>query len=162
MSDADKITEYCKDYLVSRWTQNIPYPYARKDAVKFIKDCAEKWKKDSYTYAIDHEGKLVGMVVLNLRKDNIAEIGYWLGRKYWGQGLTTEAAKLLVQEGFEKLKLHKIYATHHPKNKASGRVMQKLGMKYEGTLREHVKAKGKYWDVAYYGILRSEFKARAP
>ena len=106
---------------------------------------------------IEHEGELKGIMNLEMKKDNIAEIGYWVGRRHWGKGLATEAAKLIVREGFKKLKLHKIYATHHPKNIASGRVMQKLGMKYEGTLRQHVKSRGKYRDMVHYCILRSEF-----
>ncbi len=159
MSDADQITEYCEDLQLSRYTQNIPHPYKRKDAVWFVKHCAEEWKaKKGYIYVIEHDKKLAGVISLNMRGKGVAEMGYWVGRPHWGHGLTTEAAKLLLRAGFKKLKLHKIYATHHPKNPASGRVMEKLGMKYEGLLREQVFAKGKYWDLAQYGILRREFK----
>jgi RimJ/RimL family protein N-acetyltransferase len=100
---------------------------------------------------------VVGTISLNMRNEGVAEIGYWVGIPHWGKGHATEATKLIIKEGFKKLKLHKIYATHHPKNPASGRVVEKAGMKYEGTLREHVKAKGKYWDLAYWSILRREY-----
>ena len=159
MSDADAITEYCKDLMLSRYTQNIPYPYKKKDAVWFVNHCAKEWKnKTGFVYAIEFQKKPIGVISLYPRGSDSAEMGYWVGRPYWGQGVTTEAAKLVLKEGFNLLKLHKIYATHHPKNPASGKVMQKIGMKYEGLLREHVKAKGKYWDLCYYGILRKEFR----
>ena len=159
MSDADDIYEYCKDQAVSRYTQHMPYPYKRKYAAQFIKDCAKKWKqKEAYTYGIEYNGKIIGSVGITIKPGNIAEMGYSLNKSYWRQGLTTEAAKLLLREAFKKLKLHKIYATHHPENPASGKVMKKIGMKYEGLLREHVFAKGKYLDLVQYGILRREYK----
>jgi len=159
MSDADIITEYCKEYQLSRYTQNIPHPYKKKNAVWFINHCAEEWKaKKAYIYMITHDGKLVGTIGLNMQNEGVAEIGYWVGIPHWGKGYATEATKLMIKEGFNKLKLHKIYATHHPKNSASGRVMKKAGMKYEGTLREHIKAKGKYWDLAYWSTLRREYR----
>ena len=160
MSDADEIVKYCKDLDVSRYTQHIPHPYKKKHAVWWIKHCEkERTQKKGYTYAMEHDGALIGAISLYPRTEGVAEMGYWLGKPYWGQGFTTEAAKLVLEEAFKSLKLHKIYANHHPKNPASGEVMKKLGMKYEGLLREHVKAKGKYWDLVYYGILRKEFKA---
>ena len=159
MSDAKDIYEYCKDRKVSQYTQHMPYPYKRKYAGEFIKICEKNWKqKTGYTYGIEYSGKIIGNVGITIKPGKIAEMGYSLSREYWGQGFVTEAAKLLLKEGFKQLKLHKIYATHHPKNSASGKVMQKAGMKYEGLLREHSFAKGKYWDLAQYGILRREFR----
>ena len=159
MSDVDAITMYCKDYAVARWTQNIPHPYKRKDAVEFIRDSVKRWKKkEFYLYAIKLDKNLVGAIDIRIGKDDTAEIGYWVGKPHWGKGYATEATRLIIREGFKKLKLNKIYATYNPKNPASGRVMQKSGMKYEGTLRQHIKARGKYWDTAYCGILRKEFR----
>jgi len=159
MSDAEDIYEYCKDREVSRYTQNMPYPYKRKYAAEFIKICEKNWKqKTGYTYGIEYNGKIIGNVGLAIKPGKIAEMGYSLSREYWGKGIMTEASKLMLREAFKRLKLHKIYATHHPKNPASGKVMQKTGMKYEGLLREHSFAKGKYWDLVQYGILRREYR----
>ena len=64
----------------------------------------------------------------------------------------------MIQFGFEELKLHKIYARHLEMNPASGKVMMKANMKYEGTLREHIVKEGKHHNLLYYGILKSEYK----
>lgn len=91
----------------------------------------------------------------------IAEIGYWIGLPYWGQGYATEAAHAAIRYGFETLQLHRIYATHLARNPASGRVMQKAGMRYEGRLREHFFKWGVHEDLLYYGILRAEWSPPA-
>ncbi len=159
MSDADAITKYCNDRSISKWIVAIPHPYRRKDAVKFLKDVSKKWKKKTdYQYYIEYEGKLVGTVGLHVKEDDRAELGYWLGRPFRGKGLVTEAAKLLMKEGFRQLKLHRVYARFIKGNKPSESVMQKIGMKYEGTFREDVKRKGKYLDIVQYSILRREFR----
>jgi len=157
-SDIDDITKYCSDRRVSKWTLHVPYPYKKKDAIWFTKDSAKKWGKDAYVYSVRHEGKLVGVIDIRPREYDSAEIGYWVGREHWGKGFASEATKLIIKEGFKTLKLHKIFATHKPGNKASARVMQKAGMKYEGTIRDQVKKGKKYLDMVHYGILRKEFR----
>ena len=83
-------------------------------------------------------------------------MGYWMGVPYWNHGYCSEAARALVAHGFQQMGLHRIYAFHFVRNPASGRVMQKAGMTYEGTLRQHVKKWERYEDLTAYGILRSE------
>lgn len=159
MSDADKITEYCKDPSISRWTASIPYPYKRKHAIEYIRKSKEKWsKKETYNFTVEEKGTMVGSIGLMIKSEGVAELGYWIGKPHRGQGFATEASKLLLKEGFKTLKLHKIYAHHIKENPASGRVMQKIGMKKEGMMREHIKKQGKYRDLIQYGILRREFK----
>ncbi|MCX6708930.1 MAG: GNAT family N-acetyltransferase [Candidatus Woesearchaeota archaeon] len=158
-SDADKITEYCKNPAISRWTRSIPYPYVKKYAIDYIKNSKEKWnKKEAYNFVITRKEKIIGSIALMIKNEGIAELGYWIAKPYWGEGYATEASKLVIKEGFKKLKLHKIYAHHIKENLASGRVMQKLGMKKEGIMREHTKKQGKYRDLIQYGVLRREFK----
>lgn len=89
---------------------------------------------------------------------NNAELGYWLGVPYWRQDYATEAASRAIAYGFESLNLHRIYASHLTRNPASGRVLQKIGMTYEGCLRQHIKHWGVYEDLAMYGILASEWR----
>lgn len=158
MSDADKITEYCKDPSISRWTRSIPYPYKRKHAIDFIKKNFKTWGKERYNYGIICQREFVGTVCLMPKEEGIAELGYWIGKKHRGKGYATEASRMIMKEGFERLKLHKIYADHVKENPASGRVMQKIGMKKEGIMREQIKKQGKYRDLIQYGILRTEFK----
>lgn len=160
MKDVDAIQKCCKDRSISNWIITMPYPYKKKDAIWFIKDCAKKWKKKTdYLFVIEYKRELIGAIGMHTKPEDKAELGWWIAKPHWGKGFASEAAKLLVSEAFRQKELHKLYAVFLEGNKRSERVMQKIGMKYEGTLREHSKRKnGKYVDEAYYGILRKEFR----
>lgn len=98
-----------------------------------------------------------GIFVSNL-DNREAWIGYVLNRHFWGQGYATEAAKALLTFGFEKLNLHRIFATCDPANIASAHVLEKIGMQHEGRLREHKRVRGKWRDSLLYAILDYEWK----
>ena len=107
------------------------------------------------SYASD---KTIAATTLNIPHPytlEMAEIGYWIGKPHWGKGYCTEAVTALVQYGFDSLGFERIFATHFRKNPASGRVMQKAGMKFEGRLRHHVKKWGEFYDLEVYSLLRS-------
>ena len=163
MCDAVRIQELAGQYEVAANTFNIPHPYPDGAAVRFLDSVTMAWENLSgFTFAIDlkTEQQLIGMVSLRPEKEQQrAELGYWIGLPYWSQGYTTEAARSVLAFGFEQLKLNRIYASHFPNNPASGRVMQKIGMTYEGTLRQHVMRFGQPRDLVFYGLLRSEWKA---
>jgi RimJ/RimL family protein N-acetyltransferase len=104
---------------------------------------------------------LIGLVRLSISvpEHRGADIGYGLRRDRWGEGIATEAATLLVDFGFRQLRLHRVFAYHHPGNVASGRVMTKLGMQYEGQLRENVLNHDGTWrDSLVYAILKHEWR----
>jgi RimJ/RimL family protein N-acetyltransferase len=159
MSDADAIAHYCNDRSISKWIPRIPHPYTRKHAVHYIKEKNKNWKKKTdYEYVIEYNGKLIGTTALRVREDDRGVLGWWVGKPYRGKGIATEAAKLIMQEGFKTLNLHRIDARFIVGNKASERVMKKLGMKYEAKLRESIKRGGEYLNSVQYVILRREFK----
>ena len=85
-----------------------------------------------------------------------AELGYWIGVPYWGNGYATEAAKAVVRYGFEQIKLNRIFAHHFKHNPASGKVLRNIGMKYEGCMRQHVLKWGQFVDLELYSILHEE------
>ena len=85
-------------------------------------------------------------------------MGYWIGKPFWGNGYCTEAAKEVVKYGFTALGVTRIQATHFAQNPASGRVMEKIGMTYEGCLRQYYKKWGNPIDLKMYAILRAEHK----
>jgi RimJ/RimL family protein N-acetyltransferase len=87
-----------------------------------------------------------------------AELGYWIGVPYWNHGYASEAARRVVNWGFQYLGLNRIYAQHFADNPASGRVMQKIGMQYEGTLRQPFIRLGEARDSVCYGILKDEWE----
>jgi RimJ/RimL family protein N-acetyltransferase len=85
-----------------------------------------------------------------------AELGYWIGVPYWGNGYATEASRTLVKYGFETLGLHRIFASHVVRNSASARVLRKIGMRHEGCQRGHILKWGEFLDLEIYGMLASD------
>lgn len=160
--DAPAVKELAGDRDVAATTRLIPHPYEIGMAEAWIATHADKFQRGEFvTFAIvaRNEGNLVGAIglVLNQKHDR-GELGYWIGKPFWGLGYCTEAARAVVRYGFESLALHRIYANHMTRNPASGRVMQKIGMRQEGQLRQHLKKWGQFEDIEVYGILRSEWR----
>jgi ribosomal-protein-alanine N-acetyltransferase len=106
-------------------------------------------------------GKMVGSIDLRIDEDNHSgEIGYVIHPDYTGKGFATEAAARVMRLGFETIGLNRIYSFHAPENPASGKVMQNIGLKYEGTLRQNELLRGVYLDSMMYGITKDQYEAR--
>ncbi len=140
----------------------IPHPYDLTMAEAWIATHEEGWSQQrSLSLAVERrsDNSLVGAIGLRIEPDHAcAELGYWIGKPYWRTGYATEAAAATVAFGFNDLRLNRIHAHHFGGNTASGRVLQKLGMKHEGCLRQHVRKWGAYEDVELYGIMASEWQ----
>ncbi len=160
VSDAKDVQKLAGTKEVAATTLNIPYPYEDGLAEEWILTHSERFNSDKgcpLAICLKKQNQIIGAIELILqREDNKGSLGYWIGKEYWNKGYCTEAGKAMVKYGFEELKLQRIYATHLANNPASGKVMQKLGMEKEGVLRKHIKKWGKYYDLVYYGILRSD------
>ena len=105
-------------------------------------------------------GEIIGSIgVVHMDEDNeCCEMGYCLSRKYWGQGITTEALCKIIDFLFTHVEPERIFAFHHSDNPASGEVMKKAGMKYEGKLRHYrKKISGRFTDCDFYSVLKSEY-----
>jgi [ribosomal protein S5]-alanine N-acetyltransferase len=103
-------------------------------------------------------GRVIGSAGLRLDEEmRQAELGYCYHRDAWGHGFATEAARAMLRLGFELLGLHRIHATVDTRNGASIRVLDKIGMRQEGRLREHVLLRGEWRDSYIYAILRREW-----
>ncbi len=104
--------------------------------------------------------EMVGLVDLRITsvRHRSAELGFGLRKDARGQGLATEAAELVVDFGFRVLGLHRITAGHHPDNVASGRLLERLGMKREGRLRENLLSHGTWRDSIVYSVLEHEWR----
>ena len=106
--------------------------------------------------------EFAGAIGLVMKSDSLAaELGYWIGKPYWGNGYCTEAAYAVLDYGFSKLNLHRIHASHFARNRASGRVMQKLGMSHEGHRRLHAARGTRLEDIDLYGIVASDWEKTA-
>lgn len=163
--DVDDLYAYASDPEVARYTLWEAHR-TRLDSLDFL-----SWVMDLYTrgdvapwgVVLKSKDRLVGtcgFICWNL--DNArAEIGYALGRTWWGRGLVTEAVRAVVRFGFDVMHLNRIQARCEVPNVASARVMEKAGMQREGLLREHEFAKGRYLDMLIYSILAREIDAGA-
>ena len=164
-ADIPEIVRLLDDPAIAETTLNIPYPYNEENAREWLALQQQRWESDDeHTFVIirKEDDQLLGAISIrpNARHEK-AEIGYWIGKPYWGQGYATEATRAIIHYGFEKLGLNRIYALHLPKNPASGRVMQKAGMQFEGVLRQDVLKGDQFQDHALYAILRQDRHANA-
>src|SRR5579884_68098 len=132
---------------IAATTLRIPFPYEEKHATAFLASVA---KENELRMAIRRrsDGVLVGGIGLHPEMAHLrAELGYWIGVPFWGNGYASEAACEIVRHGFSSVKLNRIFATVFTGNTASERVLQKSGMKYEGRMRQSVLKWGKFLDV---------------
>jgi len=164
LRDAPDVQRLAGDHAIADTTLNVPHPYPDGAAEKWISThtaAFESGEGATFAVVLRQEETLAGVVGIKfeLRFDS-AEMGYWIGRSFWGRGYCTEAAGAVLDYAFGDLELNRVHASHILRNPASGRVMQKLGMTREGLRREHVKKWEKYEDLADYGILRREWRDR--
>ena len=142
-------------------TLRIPFPYRRQDADDFFDWATARATEGHALFAVEVDGQLAGTVGLHPEpQHHRAEIGYWLGKAFWGRGLVTEAAAEVVRWAFEEQQFNRIYAAVFPENIASRRVLEKLGFTYEGTLRQHQCKWGVFKDEIRFGILADEWRKR--
>ncbi|KQL54896.1 acetyltransferase [Heyndrickxia shackletonii] len=159
--DAENIEELAGDYDVAKTTLTIPHPYPKGVAQEFIasmKIAESEGKVVIFSIERKEDSSFIGIININIQKNyHRGELAYWIGKPYWGKGYGTEATKAIIEYGFEKLDLNKIFATSFTNNPGSWRIMEKCGLKHEGILRQHVKRLGEYIDLTYYGLLKDEY-----
>lgn len=158
--DAPAVQQLAGHHDIASTTLSIPHPYPDGVAELWISSHASKYAEGVETVfalTLRASGDLIGAMGFeeNPRHD-WAEIGYWIGRPFWGQGYATEALRSFIQWTFAHTALNRLQSCHFMRNPASGRVMQKAGMTREGIMRQRVKKWGHYEDIAIYAILRSE------
>ena len=161
LSDAPAVHRLVGDRAIAETTSNIPHPYEKGMAEQWISTHHEKYEDDeliNFAITLQSSGELVGAIGLLINREfDRGELGYWIGKPFWGHGYCTEAAQAVLKYSFNEMNLNRIYANHFLENPASGNVMKKIGMKQEGLSRQHIKKWGKYHDQVEYGILRKEW-----
>ena len=134
----------------------IPHPYPDGVAEEWIERQAADPAMHHFAITLRDSGSLIGAIGLDVEDPHDrAELGYWIGVPYWGNGYATEAAQMVVGYAFDTLQLHRVYAFHFANNPASGAVLRKIGMTHEGTRRGHTRKGDAYLDSEGYAILRS-------
>ena len=161
LKDAADVQRLAGDRDIASTTLRIPHPYEDGMAQQWIgthQEQFEKGQQHQFAITLQLDGTLIGGLGLVTDQTHaLGELGYWIGKPYWNQGYATEAAARVLRYGFEVLSLNRIFAAHYTRNPASGRIMEKIGMTYEGCLRQHVNKWGVFEDLAHYGVLRSEY-----
>jgi ribosomal-protein-alanine N-acetyltransferase len=162
-SDVGDSLAYRDDPEFSRYLPHISQPFTRQDAEAHVAvNIAEPWDT-SPVFAIVLDGTTIGTVNFDVDPANgIAMLGYGIGRPYWGKGLGLEAVRAAVAWAFQAYDLAKIWATIDARNARSQRLLQKLGMSFEGRLRSHERARDGRADKIYYGLLRTEWDGAVP
>ena len=137
-------------------------PNTEEDTKEFvhqvIKDAARE-RRTRFVFAIIYNECMVGAGEINIRDfaNKAGEIAYIVNPDYWGKGIATEVATLLIDYGFKELKLHRIYATCDPRNIGSSKVLEKVGMIKEGRIREDLFIKDGWRDSLLYSVLEHEW-----
>ncbi len=140
-------------------------PNTEEDSKEFIQDAldeARQTPRERYVFAIIYQETLIGSVEIMIRDftNKVGEIGYIVNPDYWGKGVATKSAQLVITFGFDTLKLHRIYATCDPRNIGSSKVLEKVGMAKEGILRENMLMKDGVWrDSFLYSVLKQEWSS---
>lgn len=159
LADVPELTRLIGAREVAATTLRIPHPYCEQDARNFIAHMQNGPAENPFAITLRLSGTLIGGIGLRIEPEHQhGELGYWIGAPHWGKGYATEAARIVLNFGFDRLKLHRIFAHHFRHNEASGKVLRKIGMKHEGCLRGHVRKWGEFIDIEVYAILKSEWE----
>ena len=134
---------------------SFPYPFTIKDAEEYIKSKINSPKEIISNFVIEIDGKAVGAIGFDQKQDFKTTVSYWLGEKFWGRGIASEALKLITDYAFKKLKkLRRIEGMVYSWNVASKKVLEKNSYVCEGLLHNYIKRGDKMIDAFMYAKIR--------
>ena len=158
MSDAKVIEPLLNNWNVEKNLSTLPFPYELEHAKGYIKKTNGEMKKkdtENFVYVIEIDGKAAGAIgIHHIKHSHKAEMGYWLAENHWGNGIMTEVVKKFMALVFAKFKLRRICAKALEGNKGSMRVMEKVGMKFEGIEKKGALKDEKYIDLHVYAKVK--------
>jgi len=139
-SELPRLVKLIGEWDVVRWLSVVPFPYTLRDAEEFYDDIEPSYVKGDpqfFTVALKTNNLLIGGIGLHpprgqSTKEGESEIGYWLGKEFWGQGFLTEAARKVIDLGFARESLQVISATTALNNQPSQNILRKLGLTQQG------------------------------
>ena len=160
--DARDIFSYASDPEVARYVLWEPHKTLSdtRAYISCIRSLYRRGMPGSWAVELRETGRVIGTVGFMWYSDanRSAEVGYSFSREYWNHGYATEALGAVIKAAFAGLRLNRVEAQHDLRNPASGRVMEKCGMRQEGILRQRIRNKGEYADVVLYSVLRSDLE----
>jgi len=153
-NDVDSLVENANNINIAKFlTDLFPHPYNEQNARNFI---ARATQDDPiHIFAIDVNGKAVGGIGIHPQTDihrKNAELGYWLGEKYWGRGIVTQAIRQIVEFAFKTYDITRVFARPFGTNIASQKVLEKAGFKLEAKIRKSLYKNGEFLDELIYAI----------
>ena len=160
LADAESLAKYANNpKIADNLRDGFPHPYTRENALEFIRIATAK--NPPTLFAIADSVEVIGGIGLMPKTDVhrlTAELGYWLGEPFWGQGIGAESVKAIVSYGFETLGLLRIFAEPYDSNPASCRVLEKAGFVLEGRLKNDVIKNGIIRDSLMFALTRDPVK----
>lgn len=161
LPDAPEVHRLAGNRAIADTTLNIPHPYEDGMAEAWIathEPAFAAGELATFAITLRSGGRLLGAIGLTFHPPFArAELGYWVGEPYWGQGYCTEAAARVLRYGFEERELNRVHACYLARNPASGKVLEKIGMQDEGIARQHTRKWGEFEDLRNCGLLRAEW-----
>ena len=161
-----RLVQLLGEWDVARWLSVVPFPYTQKDAEDFYADMklsADAGQPEFFALALKTDGLLIGGVGLHPPRNANAlpgeiEIGYWLGRYYWGRGLASEAAAAVRDIGFARSETRMLGACTALNNHASQKVLRKIGLREQGVvMRDYAALRGEN-EVMKWALTREEYQ----
>jgi ribosomal-protein-alanine N-acetyltransferase len=146
------------------WTDRTPEAVREFVRIFLLQQAQLPRTKFQLAVTLNPTGQLIGNCGIRMEAAEAreADIGYEFDPRFWGHGFATEAAETIVEFGFSQLHLHRVWSWCVADNLGSARVLEKLGMRQEGRLREKEYFKGRCWDTLLYAILDIEWRAQHP
>lgn len=160
MSDAPSLALYANNRNIAQNLRDVfPYPYTLKDAQEFITEALQSDISKNLLRAIEVNGKAVGSIGVFVKDDiysKTAEIGYWLGEPFWGNGIVSRAIEEMSHTAFEQLDIVRLYAEPFAINHGSRRALEKAGYQLEGILSKNIFKLGEVLDSCIYAKLKEK------
>lgn len=155
--DIDRLVLLANNKKVSQYLiDTFPYPYTYEDAKWWISAGCKQ--NNAITRAIEYNNELVGSIGITPQlgwKSHQAEIGYWIGEKYWNKGIATGALRKMTDYSFSQLPFKKLFAPVLSPNKVSMRILEKNAYELEGVLKSEVNKNNQYYDIYHYAKIFS-------
>ena len=160
MKDAKDIFRYASDERVARYVLWEPHRSLSdtRAYIRYVRQLYRNALPSSWAIELKESGAVIGTIgfMWYSSENRSAEVGYSLSAEYWNRGLMTEALSRLIASAFDDLGINRLEAQYDIRNPASGRVMEKCGMREEGILRSRIFSKNEYVDVALCSVLASD------
>ena len=159
LEDAKPLSTLANDYGVSKYLRDsFPYPYLESDAHRFLKYVDKLPPDRGIEFAITVDGVFAGAIGITFSSDiyqKNGEIGYWLGRPYWGQGIISRAIPMIVEYTFKNYPIYKIIAEVFDTNIGSQKALEKNGFILEAICKQHAYKEDVFHDVYLYALFNN-------